>query len=123
MSRVMVIDDDAAVRLLLRKALERDGHSVIEEPDGKSALRHLAGTPPDLVISDVFMPDMDGIDLLIRVREVFPEITIFVMSGGGRYLDKDSILAAASKLGATSVFEKPFKIEEVLKAVRGVLSP
>lgn len=117
MPRIMIIDDAAAIRTSLRRILERDGHTVLEEPDGKSALRHFAGDPTDVVISDVFMPDMDGIDFLMRVRETFPEAKIIVMSGGGA-LGKESVLAAASRLGADVVFEKPFEATQVLDAVR-----
>ena len=121
MPRIMVIDDDVAVRAFLCKVLEREGYTVIEEPDGKSALRHFAGDPTDLVISDVYMPDMDGIDFLIRAQEAFPGVRIFLISGGGQ-MGKESVLAAASKLGAARVFEKPFKVEEILEAVRAVFS-
>lgn len=73
MANVMVIDDDAAVRGVIRKMLERDGHTVTEVEDGKRALRYFAGEPADLVISDIFMPEMDGIEFLMRLREVFPD--------------------------------------------------
>lgn len=117
----MVIDDDDDVRASLRRILERDGYTVIEEPDGKSALRHFAGDPADLVISDVYMPDMDGIDLLLRVRDAFPEARIIVISGGGQ-MGKESVLAAASRLGADRIFEKPFDVLDMLEAVRAVLA-
>ena len=121
MPRIMVIDDDDGVRVSLRRALQRDGHTVIEEADGKSALRHFAGDPADLVISDVYMPDMDGIEFLLRAQDAFPEAKIILMSGGGQ-MSKESVLSAGARLGAVRVFEKPFDIVDMLEAVRAVLA-
>ncbi len=121
MPRVMVIDDDADVRMSLRRILERDGHKVLEEPDGKSALRHFVGDPVDVVISDVYMPEMDGIEFLVRVREIFPQARIIMISGGG-HTSKENVLTNASMLGADRILEKPYEIQEVLEAVREVLA-
>ena len=120
MSRIMIIDDDEGVRVMLRRMLEREGHTVIDEPDGKSALRHFAGDPADLVISDVYMPGMDGIDFLLRVRDTFPEARIIMISGGGQ-LEADTVLNAASRLGADRVVKKPFSVTDMLEEVRAVL--
>jgi len=121
MARIMIVEDDDALRSVLRRSLETEGHQVIEEPDGGSALRHFAGDPADLVVSDVFMPVMDGIDFLMRVRDAFPEARIIVMSGGGD-LGKTSVLDAAARLGADGVLEKPFEIAEFLEMVRATLA-
>ena len=116
----MVIDDDTDIRRALRKVLERDGHTVVEEPNGHSALRHFTGDPADLVISDVYMPDMDGIDFLMRVRDAFPDARFIMISGGGS-LGKESVLQAAERLGADRVLEKPFKVQEVREMVQDLL--
>ncbi len=121
MSSILVVDDDADVRASIRKALERDGHSVTEEPDGQSALRRFVAAPADLVISDVFMPDMDGLDFLARVREVFPGARIIMISGGGD-LREESVLEAAEKLGADGIMEKPFDTRELRATVDEALS-
>ena len=121
MSRIMVVDDQADVRLSIRKILELDGHAVIEEPNAKSALRHFAGDPVDLVISDVYMPEMDGIEFLMRVREVFLQAKIIMMSGGGN-MSKADALTNASMLGADRILEKPFTVQEMQTAVRAVLA-
>jgi DNA-binding NtrC family response regulator len=116
MPHILVVDDEAEIRSSVRRILETKGHQVTEAPDGKTALRHFAGNPADLVISDVYMPDMDGIEFLIRVREAFPEAKIVVMSGGG-HMTKEKVLGAASLLGAAEILEKPFTIEEILEVV------
>ena len=120
MASILVIDDDQSIREVLRKVLERVGHTVSEAADGKAALRRFAGDPTDVVISDIYMPEMDGIEFLIRVREAFPEARIIAMSGGG-FLDQESVLDAASKLGAVGVLEKPFSPEECLEVVQTAL--
>ena len=117
MARILIIDDQPAVLQALRSTLEQAGHEVTEAAEGKTALRQFAGSPTDLVISDIYMPEMDGIDFLMRVREAFPEARIVAMSGGG-HLSRDQVLGAASILGAVGILEKPFSQEEALEAVR-----
>ncbi len=121
MANILVIDDDSEITEALRRILEAEGHVVREASDGKTALRHFAGNPADLVITDIYMPEMDGIEFLIRVREAFPESRIVAMSGGG-FLSRDRVLGAASMLGASPVLEKPFSVEEVVDVVDRALS-
>ncbi len=84
----MIVDDDPATIQSLRQILGEEGHPVA--PDGQVALRHVAGTPADLVICDVYMPNKNGIEFVIRVREAFPEAKIVGLSGGG-FLSKGSV--------------------------------
>ena len=120
MASVLIIDDDNEMRATLRKILEGAGHTVLDAQDGKQALRMYAGNPTDLVITDIYMPKMDGIEFVMRVCEAFPEARIIALSGGG-YLGKENALAAASSLGAVGVLEKPFSIDECLELVEKVL--
>jgi DNA-binding NtrC family response regulator len=117
MARVMVVDDDEGIRRLVAKIVQSDGHAVCEEPDGATALRHFAGDPVDLVISDIYMPDMDGIEFLMRVRATHPEARIIMMSGGGA-LAADNVLRASQALGATVVLRKPFSAIQMRAAVQ-----
>jgi len=121
MARVLVVDDDAELRRALSRVLGKDGHEVIEAGDGRTALRMFAGDPVDLVLSDVYMPDMDGIDFLMRARSAFPEARIVIMSGGGN-LPAAAVLDAASSLGADMTLSKPFTPDEVRAAVERVLA-
>jgi len=120
MASILIIDDQPEVLRALRRTLQQEGHTVTDAADGKVALRRFAGSPTDLVISDIYMPEMDGIEFLIRVREVFPPARIIAMSGGG-HLAKDRVLGAASMLGAVGILEKPFTQSEALEAVRVAL--
>jgi DNA-binding NtrC family response regulator len=112
MGKVLVIDDDPQVRRAVRRLIEMEGHEVAEAENGKVALRQLANDPADLVITDIYMPEMDGIELLAQLRETLPEARLVAMSGGG-VLPAYHMLGAAKALGAIAVIEKPFDIEAV----------
>ena len=120
MADILIIDDEPGVLRVLRKILEGEGHSVTEAPDGEVALRHFEGKPADLVITDIFMPGMDGIEFLVHVRKTFPDARVLAMSGGG-LLSRDQALSDASLLGADQILQKPFSKEEVMEAVTRTL--
>lgn len=122
MATILIIDDDESILRPLRRILESQGHDVVEATDGGTALRRFAGHPTDLVVTDIFMPEMDGIEFIMRVKEAFPEARVIAMSGGGR-LPMENVLGAAEKLGAEAVLEKPFTVDEVLAAVDRALAP
>lgn len=120
MAEILIIDDEPGVLKILRKILEGAGHSVTEAPDGAVALQHFEGTATDLVITDIFMPGMDGIEFLVNVRTNFPDARVLAMSGGG-ILSRDQALKDAVLLGADQILQKPFSKEEVLNAVDRML--
>jgi len=121
LASILIIDDKPEVLRVLRKVLEGAGHTVTEAPDGQTALRWFAGRPTDLVVTDIYMPEMDGLEFLMRVREAFPETRVVAMSGGG-FLGKDLVLKAAEILGAREILAKPFTAQEVLEAVERALA-
>ena len=122
MARILVVDDEVELRTLLRKVLTRRGHDVIEAENGSVAISMVEqGEIPDLIITDIFMPDTDGIEVLRHLRAKYPELKIVVMSGGGNRVSR-GYLPAATALGANHVIEKPFdpssvgdQIEDLLK--------
>ena len=120
MASILIVDDNDPVRDILRKLLERVGHTVYEAADGKAALRMYAGNPTDLVITDIYMPEMDGIEFLTRVREAFPEARVIALSGASSS-GKEEVLRDAARLGAVAVLEKPFSVTECLDVVEGAL--
>ena len=117
MARILVIDDDASITRVTREHLLRDGHTVIEACDGSEAMQILREIPVDLVITDLYMPNMDGIEFTIRLGQLKPETKIVAMSGGG-YKGKEEVLAMARSLGVTHTLEKPFTRDQLLDAVR-----
>lgn len=119
-ARILVIDDDEAFRGVVRRILEGGGHSVTEAANGSSVSALLRDRPADLVITDIFMPDMDGIETILQIRKEFPAARIIAMSddsaGSMLYLN------AASKLGADSIIAKPFPAGLLLSAVTKLLA-
>lgn len=112
MAKVLVIDDDPKVRSVVARFVELEGHTVVQAENGKEAINQLEGDPADLVISDIFMPEMDGIEVLIQLREHFPDAKLVAMSGGGA-IAASHVLKTAMVLGAVAVLEKPFDLEDI----------
>ena len=116
MASILIADNEPQVLEILTRILERHGHTILKARDGETALRMFAGNPTDLVITDIFMPEMDGIEFLTRAREAFPEARIIALSGGG-YIGREEVLWDAVQLGAVGVLKKPFSVEECLEVV------
>ena len=114
--RVLLIEDDAAVRRIVRKMLERGRHEVTEAENGRVGLERLSDSAFDLVITDIVMPEMDGIETLIELRKLYPALKVIAMSGGGRTGNMD-LLSSAKKLGASAVLHKPFTIDVLTTAI------
>ncbi len=120
MARILVIDDDPNIFRSVREILEEEGHDVREAVGGEAALELLAGASVDLIVSDLNMPEIDGIELLIRVHDEYPGTRLVAMSGGGR-IAKEELLRNASMLGAVATLEKPFTISQLVDIVNGAL--
>ncbi len=120
MAVVLVADDDAKLRRAISKTLRALGHSVLEANDGREALRLSLSHKPALVITDVFMPIMDGIETIREIRRAAPGIKIIAMSGGGLGQDQQ-YLEAAGKLGADLTLGKPFDISKLRTALNVLL--
>jgi DNA-binding response OmpR family regulator len=116
----LVIDDEPAIRALLQTVLERAGYDVETAPDGRKGIRCHRNAPADLIITDIVMPEKEGIELIRELREAHPEVKIFAISGGGR-VAAGTYLTLAGQLGATRVFAKPVKTDVLLSAVREVV--
>ncbi len=120
MAQIALIDDDDAVRRSLGRILERADHEVTDFPDGKAAMESLGKRRPDVIITDIYMPEMDGIEFLIRIQDVAPQVPVIAISGGG-FTTAGSVLEDAGQLGAVATLEKPFEAHEVLAAVDDAL--
>jgi DNA-binding response OmpR family regulator len=121
MSVILLIEDDRELREMLKSALIRKDHVVIEAENGKDALIHFKPGVTDLVITDLIMPDEDGLKVIMKIRELKKGIKVIAISGGGK-AGPGSYLNLAKALGADAVYSKPFpivdmilKIEELLK--------
>ncbi|OIN98321.1 MAG: hypothetical protein AUJ49_13510 [Desulfovibrionaceae bacterium CG1_02_65_16] len=119
--RILVVDDDGDVRELICRMLEQGGYRAVPANGGRQALNEIAKLDLDLVITDVVMPDVDGFEVLLKLRNLAPGTGALVVSGGGR-VGPDIYLETARRLGAQAVLRKPFTRAEMLEAVRQALS-
>jgi CheY-like chemotaxis protein len=127
MARILVVDDDRAVRATLKVLLERIGHQVLTAEDGRRGLNSIVSEQFDLVIIDIFMPEMDGFETIRMVRKAKPAIPIVVMSGAAAAAaSSPDFLSMATKLGAVRSLQKPFNptalhdvVEACLRSAHG----
>ncbi len=117
MAEILLIDDDESFRGMLARLLTRAGHTVETCGDGKKGVEIFRKKPDYLVITDLIMPDQEGIETIIQLRREFPGVQIIAMSGGGR-VSPNIYLDSAASLGAKRIFTKPFDTEEFLAAVQ-----
>ena len=115
--KVLVVDDDQLILNLLVVALGDAGFEVMTAMDGQEAQDIFRQTSPEIVITDIVMPEIDGIELLIKLQKINPGIKIIAMSGGNSGY-AESYLSIADKLGATAVINKPFDVNQLVKTVK-----
>lgn len=120
MARILLIDDEEMTRSMLRQALEMKGHEVHEASNGDEALRVHRQTPCPLVITDILMPEKEGLETIVELRRDHPELKIIAMSGGGS-AGNLNFLEAAGKLGAQATLQKPFELATLFKTVDSLL--
>ena len=115
MARILVIDDQEPVRSLLRLVLEGAGHEVLEASNGRLGLELYRKRSADLIITDIVMPEMDGLELLLELTRNFLNVKVIAISGG---LESEGSLNVAKLLGARQTFRKPLEMDKLLSAVR-----
>ncbi len=114
---ILVVDDDDAVRSSIKFLLDLEHYSVITAENGRDALSKFHAVKPDLVITDLIMPEQEGIETIIALRKIWPYGAVIAMSGGGRIGSID-ILLMAQGLGADFTIVKPFDPNELLGLVK-----
>lgn len=114
---ILIADDDPLILSLLRDILRPVGYQVVEAANGNQALNQLRQRKVDLIIADLMMPGMDGLELIRIVRKEFPEIFIIAISGGFG----EQFLPIAEVLGSQAILPKPFKVDRVKEMVGGLL--
>ncbi len=120
MARILLIDDEKAMRDAVEKILIRAGHSVKIAGNGKEGLASIQDMPPDLVITDIFMPEKDGIETIVALRKTLKDLKIIAMSGGGRASNFD-FLQLSEKIGADAVLKKPLRMADLIATVDRLL--
>jgi DNA-binding response OmpR family regulator len=116
MACILLVEDESDLREMLRTSLLRRKYKVIEASNGKDALARFKPSITDLVITDLIMPDEDGLKVIMKIKEIKPGIKIIAISGGGK-AGPGNYLNLAKALGADEIFSKPFSINELVKKV------
>ncbi len=121
MSRLILVEDDPQVRGMLKETLHQEGYDVLEATNGREAVILYRQTPADLVITDIIMPEQDGVETIHALRKEFPNVKIIAISGGSANIRGDYLLGTANALGAIKTFKKPVDMNELLATVKEVL--
>jgi DNA-binding NtrC family response regulator len=117
MSRILVIDDEQTVRAAVEQVLKTKGHTILQAENGSEALKLFSDGGADLIITDMFMPEQDGVGVMVSFRRIDAKIPIIAISGN----PKGDTLAIAKQLGAVAVLEKPFSLNDLLETVEAAL--
>ena len=120
MARILVIDDEELARYTLREILEAAGHEVVEASNGNEGTTAQRFKPCDMVITDMIMPEKEGLETIIELKSEYPDLKIIAISGGGRTRNLD-FLNLANEFGADQVIIKPFSEEDLMKSVDACL--
>ena len=120
MARILVIDDDIDLRGVICSILESVGHDVIQADEGGDGLKQFLEGPADLVLTDLIMPGQEGVETIIELRKLYPDVPIVAMSGGGQG-EPGQFLHLADKLGASGTLQKPFSRDLLLETIAKLL--
>lgn len=130
MANILVVDDEVEVGTAIRRVLERAGHIVTVAQNATAGLNVVAQEAPDVVITDIIMPKVHGVELIKILRERFPRIRVIAISGGGSFgpqgykpdaISTHAYLAAAREAGAAEILTKPFDLTDLIGAIRRLL--
>jgi DNA-binding NtrC family response regulator len=117
---ILIVDDEPGIREMMCMIMRSAGHTAVAAEDGAQAPKVMAAQPIDVVITDLLMPERDGLEFIAEIRKAYPKVKIIAMSGGG-HIARDSYLRIAKSFGAHYLLEKPFSQAGVLGAIDEVL--
>ena len=120
MPGVLIVEDDNELREMLKMSLLRRNFTVLEAENGKAAITHFKPLLTDLVVTDLIMPEEDGLKVVIKLRELKPSIKIIAISGGGK-VGPGSYLNMAKALGADAIYSKPFSVNDLIAKIEQLL--
>ncbi|HER08854.1 MAG TPA: response regulator [Bacteroides sp.] len=122
MSKILIIDDEPYILMMLKKMLEKAGYETDLASNGKEGMDLFKKDPSDLVITDIIMPEKEGLETIREMKRIHPHLKIIAMSGGGK-ISAENYLETASIFGATRIIEKPFTQNEMVSAVNELMDP
>lgn len=118
--KILIIDDEVDILFMLRKMMERAGFIVTLASNGREGMERFYEDPPDMVITDIIMPEKEGLEIIREMKKKQPALKVIAISGGGR-ISADSYLETASYFGANRIFQKPFTQSEIISAAKTLL--
>lgn len=121
MGTILVVDDDVELGNRICKLLEQRGHAVSQVQDGRAALAFVRSHPVDLLLLDVLMPEMDGFETALQVRQIASPPRVVLMSGGSDRFDRQYLMTVGGLMPVAGVLEKPFSLESLFGTVEGAL--
>src|SRR3989339_868105 len=113
MARILIIDDETAISVMLKRMIEKAGHETRIAVNGVEGIQLFDNFSPDLLITDIVMPEKEGLELIFELRRKNPELKIIAISGGGRF-QYEGYLSSAKHLGANMVFQKPLDLKALM---------
>ncbi|MBV5308168.1 response regulator [Chromatium okenii] len=123
MLNILIVDDEELFRVMLAEMVRREGHQAHTASNGNEALRAVAQQPPDLIITDILMPEKDGIELIAELAKRGNRIPIIAISGGRRTISSEFNLESATLMGVRATLPKPFTREALRRAIADALAP
>jgi YesN/AraC family two-component response regulator len=121
MAKILIIDDDPSILTMLKRMLEKAGYEVDIANNGSEGLEKIECCPPDLLVTDIVMPEKEGLELIFYLRRKNPGLKIVAISGGGRF-NYEGYLTSAKLLGADLTFQKPFVHKEFIQAISDLIN-
>ncbi len=121
MARILVIDDNSDIRYILNEILADNGHTVSSADDGKIGMALMDSNQYDLIMTDIVMPNMDGIEVITEIKKKLSNVKLIAMTGGSLKLDKKFLVTITTAMRVDKVITKPFDIREVQEIVNGLL--
>ncbi|HDS08249.1 MAG TPA: response regulator [Bacteroides sp.] len=120
--KILIIDDEPYILMMLKKMLEKAGYDVDLASNGREGMELFQKEPACLVITDIIMPEKEGLETIREMKRLSPDLKIIAMSGGGK-ISAENYLETASIFGATKIIEKPFTQNEMVSAVKELIPP
>ncbi|MCB0281634.1 MAG: response regulator [Calditrichae bacterium] len=121
MSRILIVDDEEVILEMLIQMVNREGYEAEGAKNGKEAMKKIAENKPDLLITDLIMPDKEGIELIKDIRASYKDLKILAISGGNRHIDPMGQLKIARFLGADASLSKPLDRKEFLSVIKNLI--
>ncbi|MCK5100468.1 MAG: response regulator [Desulfobacteraceae bacterium] len=117
MAHILIIDDDEQILTMLKQAIERKGYKVTTAINGKEGIKLYKETLADVVITDIVMPEMEGLEAIRKLTKEYKDIKIIALSGGG-FVSPDEYLKLAKQFGAKYAFAKPVNLKELINSIK-----